>query len=95
MKTNQHLMKTADPSRSGTFLTDPCVIVNRIKRAGQLALALGATVLLAAGCSSTGGGFTARLISPVPNSRQATNIEDDGWYAPARSVDFDPDLFGS
>src|SRR6267378_2225957 len=32
----------------------------------SIAVALGATVVLTTGCSSTGSGFGARLINPVP-----------------------------
>ena len=80
MKINQYLVKKA------------CA---HIERAGLLAVALGATVVFATGCSSTGTGFDARLISPVPNNQQATNSEDDNWYQPSRSPGFDPDVFGS
>ena len=69
--------------------------MKHIERAGLLAVALGATVVLATGCSSTGTGFDARLISPLPNNQQATNSEDDNWYQSSRSPGFDPDLFGS
>ena len=97
MKINQYLVKTACPSSSGTLLPANCfgVFVRHIERAGLLAVALGATVVLATGCSSTGTGFDARLISPIPNNQQATNSEDDNWYQPSRSPGFDPDLFGS
>jgi hypothetical protein len=90
-------MKTACHFRSGTLLSDHCsrVLVNRIERAGLLAVALAAIVVLATGCSSTGTGFSARLISPVPNSQQDTNPEDDSWYHTPRSPGFDSDLFGS
>jgi hypothetical protein len=97
MKINKYLVKTASPSRSGTLLPDHCswVSLNRIERAGLLAVGLAAIVVLAKGCSSTGIGFSARVISPVPNNQQATNSEDDSWYQPPRSPEFDPDLFGS
>ena len=93
MKINKYLVKTASPSRSGTLLPDHCfgVFVNRIERAGLLAVGLSAIVVLAAGCSSTGTGFSERLISPVPNNQQATNSENDSWYQPLRSPGFDPD----
>jgi hypothetical protein len=67
------------------------VSVKHIERAGLLAVALGATVVLATGCSSTGTGFGARLIDPVPNKQPATLSEDDNWYQPSRSPGFDPD----
>ena len=96
MKINQYLMKTTCPSSSGTLLPDYCfgVFAKHIERAALLAVALGATVVLATGCSSTGTGFNARLISPVSNNQQATNSEEDNWYQPSRSPGFDPDLFG-
>ena len=97
MKINQYLVKTARPSSSGTLLPDHCfgVFGKNIERAALLAVALGATVVLATGCSSTGAGYNARLISPVPNNQQATNSEDGNWYQPSRSPGFDPDLFCS
>ena len=96
MRINSDLAKTACPSSSGTLLPEHCsgLFVNRIERAGLLAVALAAIVVLAAGCSSTGTGFSERLISPVPNNQQATHSEDDSWYQTPRSPGFDPD-FGS
>ena len=93
---NQYLVKTACPSSSGTLRPEhrSGVFVKHIKRAGLLAVALVATVVLATGCSSTGTGFGARLINPVPNNQHATNSEDDSWYQPPRSPGFDSD-FGS
>jgi hypothetical protein len=96
MKINQYLVKTARPSSSGTLLPDHCfgVFGKHIERAALLAVALGATVVLATGCSSTGTGFNARLISPVPSNPQPTHFDDDNWYQPSRSAGFDSDLFG-
>jgi hypothetical protein len=96
MKINQYLVKTARPSSSGSSLPDHCFGVFRkhIERAALLALALDATAVLATGCSSTGAGLNARLISPVPNNQQARNSEDDNRYQPPRSPGFDSDLFG-
>jgi hypothetical protein len=93
MKINKYLVKTASPSSSGTLLPDDRfgVFVKHIERAGLLAVGLAAIVVLATGCSSTGTGFSERLISPVPNSPQATNSENDGRYQPPRSPGFDPD----
>ena len=98
MKINQYLVKTACPPSSGTLLPDHRfgVFAQHIARAALLLpVALGATVLLATGCSSTGAELDARLISPVPNNQQATNSKDDNWYQPSRSPGFDPDIFGS
>jgi hypothetical protein len=94
MRINSDLAKTACPSSSGTLLPEHCsgLFVNRIERAGLLAVALAAIVVLATGCSSTGTGFSERLITP--NHQQATNSEYDGWYQTSRSPGFDPD-FGS
>ena len=65
-----------------------------MRRAALLAVALGTTVVLATGCSSTGTGMNARLISPVPTNQQAANFEDDNWYQQSLSPGFDSDLFG-
>ena len=95
MKINQYLVKTAHPSSSGSSLRDHCfgVFGKYIERAALVAVAW-VTVVVATGCSSTGAGYNARLISPVPNNQQATNSEDDNRYQPPRSPGFDPDLFG-
>ena len=97
MKINQSLVRTAGPSSRATLLPDHCagVFAKQIERAALIAVALGATVVLATGCSSTGTGFDARLISPVASNQQAANSEDENWYQPSRSPEFDPDLFGS
>ena len=94
MKINQYLAKTACPSSSGTLRPEhrSGVFVKHIERAGLLAVALVATVVLATGCSSTGTGFGASLIKPVPNHQPTINSEDDGWYQPPRSPGFDSDL---
>ena len=62
------------------------------ERAALLAVALGVTVVLTSGCSSTGSWFGARLINPVPNNQSAINSEDDSGYQPPRSPGFDSDL---
>jgi hypothetical protein len=64
------------------------------ERAALLAVALGATVALTTGSSSTGSGFGGRLINPVSNNQSAVNSEDDSWYQPPRSPGFDSDLPG-
>jgi hypothetical protein len=61
-----------------------------IMRAALPAVMVAVAVVLASGCSSTGAGFNARLISPMPNNQQATNSEDDR-YQPSRSPGFDPE----
>jgi hypothetical protein len=98
MKINLYLLKTAGPPSSGTLLPDHRfgVFAQHIARAALLLpVALGATVVLATGCSSTGTELDARLISPVPSNQQATNSQTDNWYQPSRSPGFNPDLFGS
>jgi hypothetical protein len=72
---------------SGTLLVN-------IRRAALLAAALGTTIVLATGCSSTGTAFNARLTSPVPTNPQPTHFDDVNWYQPSRSPGFDSDLFG-
>ena len=90
-------MRATCPSSRATLLPDHCtgLFAKQIERAALLAGALGATVVLATGCSSMSTGFDARLISPFPSSQQAANSEDDNWYQPSRSPEFDPNLFGS
>jgi hypothetical protein len=84
---NQYFVKAVCPSISGTLPPEHCagLSVKHIERAGLLAVALGAIAVLATGCSSTGAGLGARLISPVPNKRLTTNSEDDSWYQRSRS----------
>jgi hypothetical protein len=95
MTMNKYIVNTKCPVRaslssdhySGGFW-------DHIRRAALLAVALGTTVVLATGCSSTGTGFNARLISPVPTNPQPTHFDDDNWYQPSRSPGFDSNLFG-
>jgi hypothetical protein len=97
MKINQSLVRTAGASSRANLLPGHCagLFAKQIERAALLAVALGETVVLATGCSSTGTGFDARLISPFPSNQQAANCENDNWYQPSRSPEFDPGLFGS
>ena len=67
---------------------------DHIRRAALLAVALGTTVVLATGCSSTGTGINARLTSSVPTNQQAANFEEDNWYQPSLGPGLDSDLFG-
>ena len=95
MKMNKYIVKTQCPIHaslisnhySGGFW-------DHIRRAALLGVAFGTTVVPATGCSSTGSGMNARLISPVPTNQQAANFEDDNWYQPSLSPGFDSDLFG-
>ena len=97
MKINQSLVQTVGFSSRATLLLDyyAGVFSKHIERDALLAVALGATLVLATGCSSTDTGFGARLISPFPSNQQAANSEDDNGYQPSRSPEYDPDLFGS
>ena len=97
MKINQSLVRTAGPSSRATLLPDHCagLFAKQIERAALLAVALGATVVLETGCSATGTAFDARLIGPIPSNQQVANSENDNWYQPSRSPEFDPNLFGS
>jgi hypothetical protein len=83
---NQYLVKTACRSSSSTLRPEHWtgISVKQIERVGLLAVALAATVVLATGCSSTGVGFDARLMNPVPNKQLTTNSEEDSWYPRSR-----------
>jgi hypothetical protein len=60
----------------------------------KTAVLLGVTIALATGCSSTGTGISARLVSPVVTTQQNSDLQGDGGYQPPRSPGFN-DLFGS
>ena len=95
MKMNQYIVETACRSSSGSLLTDHCsgVFLTRVRRAALLTVVLGMTVVAATSCSSTGNGFSARLVSPVSAAQQRSDLEDEGRYEPPRSPAFS-DLFG-
>jgi hypothetical protein len=95
MKMNKYILNTACQIYAN-LISNHCsgAFWDPTTRAALLAIALGTTVLLATGCSSTGTGISARLISPVPSNQQAANFEDDNWYQPSLSPGFDSDLFG-
>jgi hypothetical protein len=93
---NKYIVKTTCPTDAAlTSSYFSGTITVHIRRAALIGIALGTTVVLATGCSSTGAGFNARLISPVPTYEQAANFDDDNWYQPSRSPGFDSDLLGS
>jgi len=96
MKLNQHTAKIVYFSRSNILLTDHSsgFFFKKITRAAIDTIVLGITVMLAAGCASTSDGVSTRRINPVANNQQATNFEEDSWYQPSRSPEFDPDLRG-
>ena len=95
MKIKTHIVKLVCLSSSDSLLTDHCsgVFLKQITQSALLAVVLGVTVVLATGCSSTGNGFNARIISPVTTNQQASDSEKNDWYQPARSPAFS-DLFG-
>jgi hypothetical protein len=72
MKMIQYIVKTAYRSSGASLLTDHCsgVFLNEIKRSVLPTVMLSVIVVLATGCSSTGTGFNARLISPFPTNQQ-------------------------
>src|ERR1700730_18009918 len=95
MKIKKQIVRLVCLSSSGSLLTDHCsgVFLKQIIRLALLAVVLGVTVVLATGCSSTGSGFSASIISRVTTNQQASDPEKNGWYQPARSPAFS-DLFG-
>ena len=72
MQSNQHRENMARPWSNAKMLNDRCsgFFFNDMGRAALLAVLLGVAVLLATGCSSTGGGVKAGLMTPVINSQQ-------------------------
>ena len=98
MKMNHYIVNTPCPPYPPSLLRRSHrsrAVLNHLRRAPLPAVMLAVAVVLATGCSSTGAGFNARLISPLPSDSQATTSEDGNWYQPSQSPGFDPDLFGS
>jgi hypothetical protein len=94
MQLNTYIVNTTQlVHASGLSTHCSGALLVHIRRAALLAVALGTTIVLATGCSSTGTAFNARLISPVPTNPQPTHFDDDNWYQPSRSPGFDSDLF--
>jgi hypothetical protein len=95
MKMNKYIVNTTSPNHA-CLISSHCFGAwwDHIRRTTLLAVALGTTAALVTGCSSTGTGFNARLISPVPTNQQAANFDEDSWYQPSLSPGFDSDLFG-
>jgi hypothetical protein len=93
---NLYIVKSAYRSSGGSLLTDHCsgAFLNEIKRCALLTVMLGIIVVLVTGCSSTGTGFSARLISPISINQQDANAEDDETQRPAGSPAFS-DFLGS
>jgi hypothetical protein len=95
MKMNKYIVNTTCPIHA-SLISSHCsgALWDQVRRTALLAAALGTTAALVTGCSSTGTGFNARLISPVPTNQQAANFEGENWYQPSLSPGFDSDLFG-
>jgi hypothetical protein len=81
MKIHKHTIRLISRSSIGTRLADHCsgAFLNEITRGALL------TVVLATGCTSTGKGFSARLISPATSDQRASDVEENYTYGPARS----------
>jgi hypothetical protein len=96
MKINQPIVKTTYPPGNSRSLRSlgPGTVLNHMRRAALPAVTLVVAIVLATGCSSTGAGLNARLISPIPTDPRAPNSEDDSLYQPQLSPGFDSDLFG-
>ena len=96
MQLNQHIEKTARPWSNAKMFNDRCsgLFFNDIGRAALLAVLFGLAIVLATGCSSTGGSVKAGLMAPVTSAYQGFVREDDGFYQPPRSPRFN-DLTGS
>jgi hypothetical protein len=92
MKMNKYIVKKTCSSLSSSHYFGAILI--HLRRVALFAVALGTTLVLGTGCSSTGTGFSARLISPAPTNQQATNFDVNNWYQPALSPGFDSDFFG-
>ncbi len=96
MQSNQHIEKMALPWSNARMLNDRCsgFFFNDMGRAALLAVIFGVVVMLATGCSSTGAGFSTRLVNPVLATQGNSDSQDDGSYQPPRSPGFN-DLTGS
>jgi hypothetical protein len=96
MQINTYIVNTTRVV-NGSGISSHCsgALLVHIRRATLLAVvALGTTIFLSTGCSSTGTAFNGRLISPVPTNPQPTHFDDVNWYQPSGSPGFDSDLFG-
>jgi hypothetical protein len=79
MQSNQHI-EMALPWSNARMLNDRCsgFFFNDMGRAALLAVIFGVVVMLATGCSSTGGAVKARLMEPQPNADIVAANRD--WY---------------
>jgi hypothetical protein len=88
-------MKPTCFSFNGSLNNNRCagLFLDEIRRATLLALVFSVAVMLTSGCSSSGKGFSAKLIVPVTSLAKGSSPKDNGFYDPARSPAFD-DLTG-
>jgi hypothetical protein len=96
MKIKYQIDKLVCPASNDGLLADHCsgAFLKEYKRAALLTVVLGVAVVLATGCALNGNGLSAKLISPIPTSQQASQFEEEGSYRPAGSPAFS-DFFGS
>jgi hypothetical protein len=79
MQTNRHIVNKTCPVHTSRVNTHQSGSVSfHIRRAASLAVALGATIVLATSCSSAVTAFNARLISPGPTNPQSHFEDDNG-----------------
>jgi len=96
MKPNKHLAQTFAFSGPGGLLTNhrSGFFSDEISRAAILTIVLGIIAVLATSCTSTAGGFSTRLITPVANDHSPADAVNNDSYQPARSPAFS-DLLGN
>src|SRR5215469_16445956 len=96
MKLNLCSSSAIFPKRGDGILSHPSLGLywQNICRCALAAVALGLSVMLATGCSSTEKGFQPRRTGSAPTTQRVTESEANGGYQPTRSPAFDPDLFG-
>ena len=96
MRSNQRIDRIAGPRNGEHMFNDRCSALgfNNVGRAALLAIVLDGVVAITAACSSTEGSVRAGLIAPVVKTQAGTVPEDEGFYRPPRSPDFN-DLTGS
>ena len=95
MRMKEYIVNTISLSHPG-LIGSQCsgAFWTHISGPALLAVALGTTAAFVTGCTSTGAGFKARLISPIPAKQQAASFESDNWYQPSVSPGFDTERFG-
>jgi hypothetical protein len=90
MKPNDYIITTANHSNNRRLLTSssPEIFAKEVVRTGFPTLTLGVAVLLTSSCTSSNGGFNARVITPVASGKQADAMTSDTFQS-ARSPGFD------